>query len=86
MPATSRHIYCKWVVNALKAPGPTKPKAVYDWIRRNEAVPAADLTGTTSDDENLFEKNVRWARFQLKHEGVVASPAHGIWTLAKAVP
>lgn len=86
MPTTSRNIYCNWVVNALRALGPTKPAAVYDWIRRNETVPAADLTGTTNDGENIFEKNVRWARFQLRHEGIVTSPTRGIWALAKAAP
>lgn len=86
MLSTSRHIYCKWVVNALKALGYAKPSDVYDWIRNNEAVPTADLTGITDDGENLFEKNVRWARFQLRHEGVVTSPARGIWALAKAAP
>lgn len=86
MPTTSRHIYCKWVVNALRALGPAKPAAVYDWIRKHEAVATADLSGSTSDGENLFEKNVRWARFQLRHEGVVTSPARGIWALAKAAP
>ncbi|MGO6938524.1 winged helix-turn-helix domain-containing protein [Rhizobium johnstonii] len=69
-------------MSALKALGPSKPKAVYDWIRRNEPVPVADLTGSTSDGENLLEKNVRWARFQLRQDGVVSSPARGVWDLA----
>lgn len=81
MTAASRQTYGKWVVNALKALGPSRPKAVYDWIRKNEPVPFADLNGTTSDGENLFEKNVRWARFDLSKDGTLSSPAHGIWAL-----
>ncbi|RWP62577.1 winged helix-turn-helix domain-containing protein [Mesorhizobium sp.] len=81
MTAASRNTYCKWVENALRALGPSRPKVVYDWIRRHEPVPAADLSGSTTDGENLFEKNVRWARFQLRHEGVVSSPSRGVWAL-----
>lgn len=84
MTAASRKAYCKWVVNALKALGPSKPRQVYDWIRVNEPVPAADLHGTTTDGENLFEKNVRWARFTLSKEGTVVNPTHGIWALRPA--
>lgn len=86
MSAASRQTYCKWVVNALVALGPSRPASVYDWIRRNETVPAADIHGTTTDGENLFEKNVRWARFTLAREGTVASPARGIWALAAKSP
>ena len=47
----------------------------------SEPVPAVDLSGTTADGENLFEKNVRWARFQLSQEGVITSPKRGVWAL-----
>ena len=60
--------------------------SVYDWIRRNEAAPAADLLGATSNGENLFEKNVPWARFTLSKRGEVVAPQRGIWALPKAKP
>lgn len=81
MPAASRDTYCRWVVNALTALGPSTPRTVYDWIRHNEAVPHADLARATADGENLFEKEVRWARFKLRHDGVVVSPRRGTWAL-----
>jgi len=81
----SRDQYCKWVVAALKAMGASTPQAVYEWIRRNEIVPAADLDGLTNDGENLFEKNVRWARFSLKQDGTVISPERGVWALASTL-
>lgn len=81
MPAASRTVYCKWVVNALTVLGPATPGAVYDWIRKNEAVPAADLSGLTTDGESLFEKEVRFARWQLRREGTVLSPKRGVWAL-----
>ncbi|WP_454289017.1 hypothetical protein [Rhizobium arsenicireducens] len=81
MPAASRATYCLWVVDALTTLGPSTPKAVYDWIRKNEPVPAADLSGLTSDGENLFEKEVRFARWQLRLEGTVLSPKRGVWSL-----
>lgn len=81
MPAASRAAYCRWVVNALKALGPSTPKAVYHWIRRNELVPAADLSGQTKDGDNLFEKEIRFARWQLRQEGTIVSPKHGVWAL-----
>lgn len=80
--ATSRNEYCRWVSNALTAMGPSTPRAVYEWIKRNEPVPVAELTGSTADGENLFEKNVRWARFDMKHKGMVVSPSRGVWALA----
>jgi len=80
---TSRDAYKKCVVRALTNLGPSRPAAVYDWIRRNEIVPASDLAGFTTDGENLFEKNVRWARLDLRQEGTVVSPSRGIWALAK---
>jgi len=61
--------------------GEATPAQVYDWIRKNENVPAADLNGATTDGENLFEKNVRWARFQMRREGAISSPRRGIWAL-----
>jgi hypothetical protein len=81
MPAAPRATYCRWVVKALTALGPSAPRAVYDWIRRNESVPAADLFGLTGDGENLFEKEVRFARWQLRQEGTVVSPERGVWAL-----
>lgn len=81
MPTASRGAYCRWVVNALKALGPSTPKAVYHWIRTNESVPAADLSGQTKDGENLFEKEVCFARRQSRQEGTIISPKHGVWAL-----
>lgn len=82
MPIASRETYCRWITNALSALGPSSPKTVYDWIRRNEAVPAADLSGLTSDGENMFEKEVRFARWKMSRDGRISSPARGIWALA----
>lgn len=76
-----REAYKKWVINALRVLGPATPGQVYDWIRANEAVPAADLSSSTSDGENLFEKTVRWARKDLFDEGTVLSPERGVWSL-----
>uniref|UniRef100_UPI00339DA83D winged helix-turn-helix domain-containing protein n=1 Tax=Aquibium sp. A9E412 TaxID=2976767 RepID=UPI00339DA83D len=81
MTAVSRNTYCKWVVNALRALGPSRPENVYRWIKANEPVPASELNGTTSDGENLFKKNVRWARFTLYNDGTVTSPSYGVWAL-----
>lgn len=81
MPVASRDTYCRWIANCLKALGPSTPKAVYDWIRKNEAVPAADLSGQIADGENLFEKEVRFARWKMRQEGVIVSPTRGIWAL-----
>ena len=81
MTVASRATYCRWVINALRALGPSTPKTVYDWIRKNEPVPAGDLTALTSDGESLFEKEVRFARWQLRQEGTVLSPRHGVWAL-----
>lgn len=80
--SATRDTYCRWVVNALRMLGPSRPPAVYDWVRLNEAVPAADLAASTSAGENAFEKNLRWARFDLSRRGVVISPSRGIWALA----
>lgn len=80
MPA-SRDSYCRWIINALTVLGPSGPQAVYDWIRRNEMVPTADLSGLTSDGENLFEKEVRFARWKLRREGTILSPRRGVWAL-----
>ena len=60
--------YRRWVEHALTALGPATPAAVTQCIRAN-------------DGENLFEKNVRWARFQLSQEGVITSPKRGVWAL-----
>ena len=73
--------YRRWVEHALTALGPATPAAVTQCIRANEPVPAVDRSGTTADGENLFEKNVRWARFQLSQEGVITSPKRGVWAL-----
>lgn len=62
MPAASRDTYCRWITNCLTALGPSTPRAVDEWIRKNEAIPAADLSGQTADGENLFEKEARFAR------------------------
>ncbi|WP_137135629.1 winged helix-turn-helix domain-containing protein [Rhizobium sp. FKY42] len=82
MPSASRATYCRWVVNALKALGPSTPKSVYEWIRKNEPVPAADLSGQTADGENLFKKEVRFARWKMRQEGVIVSPKRGVWALS----
>lgn len=83
MVSASRATYCLWVKNALKALGRGSPQQVYRWIRANEAVPAADLAAVTSDGENLFEKNVRWARFTLFKAKIVSNrEGRGIWLLA----
>jgi len=76
-----RKTYKGWVIDALHALGPSNPKQVYDWIRAHKAVPAADISGSTSDGENLFEKTVRWARKDLFDEGTVLSPKRGLWSL-----
>lgn len=81
MAAASRETYCRWVKNALTALGPSSPKTVYDWIRRNEAVPTADLSGLTSDGKNLFEKEVRLARWEMRYDGRIVSPKRGTWAL-----
>lgn len=81
MTVASRKTYCLWVINALKALGPSTPKQVYDWIRKNETVPAADLSGLTADGENLFEKEVRFARLDLFQDGTIKSPKRGVWAL-----
>jgi hypothetical protein len=78
-----RATYCRWVVNALKALRSATPQEVYHWIKENEAVPLSELSGLTLDGENLFKKNVRWARLDLKREGVVSDrEGRGVWTLA----
>lgn len=81
MATVPRVTYCRWVVNALTALGPSTPKTVYDWVRKNEPVPVADLSGLTSDGENLFEKEIRFARWKLRQEGTIVSPRRGIWAL-----
>lgn len=81
MPSASRTTYCRWVFDALTALGPSTPISVYDWIRKNQPVPAADLSGLTSDGQNLFEKEVRFARLDLFQEGTVLSPKRGVWAL-----
>jgi hypothetical protein len=78
-----REKYKGWVVNALRAIGPATLSDVYDWIRANEHVPSADLSGSTPDGENLFKKTVRWARKDLYDAGIVLSPARGIWSIKK---
>lgn len=79
---STRETYCRWVINALRDFGSATPQQVYHWIRLNEAVPDADLIGLTSDGKNLFEKNVRWARFTLRNRGFVSDRmGRGIWSL-----
>jgi len=86
MASATRKTYCLWVENALKALGHGSPQQVYRWIRTNELVPAADLAGATSDGENLFEKNVRWARFTLfKAKTVSNREGRGVWLLNSGV-
>jgi hypothetical protein len=83
MTSVPRATSCNWVVNALKALGSATPQEVYRWIKENEAVPLSELSGLTLDGENLFEKNVRWARLTLFQKGVVSDrEGHGVWTLA----
>jgi hypothetical protein len=84
MEKTRRDTYCTWVRNALTALGPSSPNSVYEWIRLNESVPFAELTHLTSDGHSKFEKDVRFAKWKMKREGVVISPKWGIWTLAAA--
>ena len=80
--ASTRETYCRWVINALRDLDSATPQQVYRWIRLNEAVPAADLGGLTSDAENLFEKNVRWARLDLHKRGIVSNrEGRGVWSL-----
>lgn len=80
--ASTRETYCHWMTNALRDLGSATPQQAYRWIRDNEAVPVADLTGRTSDNKNLFEKNVRWARFTLRRRGVVTDrEGRGIWSI-----
>lgn len=83
MTVADRHTYCTWVKHALTALGPSRLRSVYDWIKLNEAVPAADLLGQTANGECLFEKEVRFARWQLRREGVVDGSLRGVWTLAR---
>ncbi len=82
MASATRSTYCLWVANALKSHGCGSPQQVYRWIRANELVPAADLAGATPDGENLFEKNVRWARFTLFKAKIVSNrEGRGNWLL-----
>jgi hypothetical protein len=83
LPVASRDTYFRWIANCLKALGPSTPRAVYDLIRNNEAVPAADLSGQTADGKNLFEKEVRFARWKMRQEGVIVSPKRGVWALKR---
>ncbi len=83
MTSIPRATYCKWVVNALTALKSATPQEVYHWIKENEAVPLSELSGLTLDGENLFKKNVRWARFALFKKRVVSDrEGRGVWTLA----
>jgi len=82
MASATRSTYCLWVTNALKSLGRGSPQQVYRWIRAHELVPAADLVGATSDGKNLFEKNVRWARFTLFKAKIVSNrEGRGVWLL-----
>ncbi|MBB3952697.1 hypothetical protein GGQ76_004017 [Aureimonas jatrophae] len=81
MPAASRDTVRRWIVHALTALGPSSPREVYDWIRHNETVPAADLAGQTDDGECLFEKEVRFARWTMRRDGTIVSPRRGVWAL-----
>jgi hypothetical protein len=82
MASATRSTYCLWVTNALKSLGRGTPQQVYRWIKAHELVPAADLSGATSDGENLFEKNVRWARFTFYKAKIVSNrEGRGAWLL-----
>jgi hypothetical protein len=86
MAFATRNSYRLWVENALRALGRGSPQQVYRWIRANEAVPAADLAGATSDGESLFEKNVRWARFALFKANIVSNrEGRGVWLLSSGI-
>jgi hypothetical protein len=80
--AASREQYRIWVVEALRAlGGEASPADVQRWIRDNRAVPSEDLSGLTADGDSLFRKEVRWARLDLFHSGVIGSPRRGVWKL-----
>ena len=86
MPTAARGMYRNWVKSALTTLGPSRPKAVYEWIKSNEAVPSDDLAELTARGESAFEKEVRFTRFDLRIEGVVSDQlGRGTWSLSEGV-
>ncbi len=83
MAKAGREQYRAWVVDALRALGRTSPKAVYAWIRSNCPVPAEDRATTTADGECLFEKEVRFARWELRRAGEINGRTRGVWDLMR---
>lgn len=77
----TRAVYCQWVREALVALGPAPIGVVYDWIKSNQPVPAADLVGMTKDGQNLFKKKVRLARWTMNRQGELAPSPRGEWAL-----
>ena len=73
-----------WVNEALLAGGKQlTTRQTIDWIKVNRPVPISDFaTLTKRGDENVFCREIRFARIDLKAEGIIHDRAgRGIWTL-----
>ena len=77
-----RDRYKNWVIDALKDLGPSTPPTVYEWVMDNRAIPLSEISKLTKDGEPFFRKELRFARFALKREGVIIAPKRGVWALA----
>jgi hypothetical protein len=84
MAEVTRETYKDWVVTALTQLGPSAPRQVYAWVASNCPIPETDLNGTTPDGEPLFEKKVRFARWDLRREGTIDGSKRGTWALKTA--
>ncbi|MGS4986496.1 hypothetical protein ACVDG9_00935 [Roseibium sp. RP-7] len=82
MAAINREIYKRWVVEMLTALGTVTPKEAYAWIKTNCPVPADHLTTLVAKGEIRFEKEIRYARWDLHREGIVDGSTYGIWKLS----
>jgi 5-methylcytosine-specific restriction protein A len=69
----------------LEETGPLEVQQVYNRLAKRFNLTEHNLTKTTKDGENFFEKEVRWAKKDLVDNGTIKQPSvsgRGIWDLA----
>lgn len=83
MAAIPRETYKKWVIEALRTLGATTPTMVYQWILEQKTIPSGDINDLTPDGKDvIYKKEIRWARLELRMNGVIKDGARGLWELA----
>lgn len=83
-PASSRVIYMIALLDLLRdASGALPSTVVYEQLRASGRVPPGDLATIQSSGETRFAKEVRFARLELVHAGLLNLGTPGQWSLSE---